>query len=193
MVPLEVNTVRFIDNFSTGGRGAACTEQFLTNPNDSYAVLLLRRAGSICPFARHVQRYLSTGASGSAGNGFDLSLLSAVQSIDPITGQLVLAPPSATEQKQRAAAAAALQKNMAAYQAALKEGDLSALSLLLSPTPLICVCADRLLSFEFTSITEYLFQFRAAAIALAPLKARAALFLAAVRATAQCNVRSHHM
>lgn len=26
VVPLERNTVRFVDNFSTGNRGASCTE-----------------------------------------------------------------------------------------------------------------------------------------------------------------------
>lgn len=46
-VPLEINTVRFIDNFSTGTRGAVCTEELL---GSGYAVVLLHRSGSAFPF-----------------------------------------------------------------------------------------------------------------------------------------------
>lgn len=48
-VPLERNTVRFIDNFSTGNRGAASSERFL---DAGYAVVFLHRAHSTFPFAR---------------------------------------------------------------------------------------------------------------------------------------------
>lgn len=64
-VPLERQTVRFIDNFSTGTRGALCTEQLLTlhssgrpaaqarsRDPDRYAVLFLTRIGSAQPFMR---------------------------------------------------------------------------------------------------------------------------------------------
>eukprot|EP00744_Colponema_vietnamica_P012553 GILI01017613.1.p1 GENE.GILI01017613.1~~GILI01017613.1.p1 ORF type:complete len:317 (-),score=107.34 GILI01017613.1:19-969(-) len=50
-VPLEKNTVRFIDNFSTGLRGAACAEHFL---RQGYAVVFLAREGSAMPFLRHL-------------------------------------------------------------------------------------------------------------------------------------------
>ena len=49
-VPLEFNTVRFIDNFSTGHRGAASTEYFLGR---NCSVILLTRASSQKPFFRH--------------------------------------------------------------------------------------------------------------------------------------------
>lgn len=49
-VPLEFNTVRFIDNFSTGHRGAASTEYFLSK---SCSVVLLHRNGSQRPYFRH--------------------------------------------------------------------------------------------------------------------------------------------
>lgn len=52
-VPLEENTVRFIDNFSTGRRAATSVEYFLER---GYAVLYVRRTGSVDAFARHVQR-----------------------------------------------------------------------------------------------------------------------------------------
>lgn len=50
-VPLERNTVRFLDNFSTGSRGAASAERFLKR---GYAVVLLTRKGSIQPFERRI-------------------------------------------------------------------------------------------------------------------------------------------
>ncbi|EGZ16256.1 hypothetical protein PHYSODRAFT_506618 [Phytophthora sojae] len=56
-VPLERNTVRFLDNFSTGSRGAASVEYLL---GLGYAVIYVHRPGSIAPFARHVQRATSS-------------------------------------------------------------------------------------------------------------------------------------
>lgn len=52
-VPLERNTVRFIDNFSTGNRGAALAEQML---HAGYAVIFLHRQNSV-PFTS-VHEYL---------------------------------------------------------------------------------------------------------------------------------------
>ncbi|KAK3335718.1 phosphopantothenate-cysteine ligase-like protein [Cercophora scortea] len=49
-VPLERNTVRFIDNFSAGTRGATSAEYFL---EAGYAVLFLHRQFSLLPFSRH--------------------------------------------------------------------------------------------------------------------------------------------
>ena len=49
LIPLEKNTVRFIDNFSTGTRAAACVEYFL---HSGYAVIHLVRGGCVQP-ARH--------------------------------------------------------------------------------------------------------------------------------------------
>lgn len=48
-VPLEHNTVRFVDNFSAGTRGSASAEYFL---EEGYAVLFLFRSTSLQPFAR---------------------------------------------------------------------------------------------------------------------------------------------
>jgi hypothetical protein len=49
-VPIERKTVRFIDNFSTGHRGAASAEQFIAR---GYAVIFLYRQGSLFPYKRH--------------------------------------------------------------------------------------------------------------------------------------------
>ncbi|CCF59736.1 hypothetical protein KAFR_0H03260 [Kazachstania africana CBS 2517] len=48
-VPLENNTVRFIDNFSAGTRGAASAEEFLKH---GYSVIFLHREFSLTPFNR---------------------------------------------------------------------------------------------------------------------------------------------
>lgn len=49
-VPLERNTVRFIDNFSRGTRGASSAEKFLKK---GYAVIFLHRTQTLEPFLRH--------------------------------------------------------------------------------------------------------------------------------------------
>ncbi|CAF3671304.1 unnamed protein product [Rotaria sp. Silwood1] len=51
-VPLEKNTVRFIDNFSTGQRGAASVEYFLEK---NYIVLFFYRLSSTLPYQRHIK------------------------------------------------------------------------------------------------------------------------------------------
>ncbi|KAL8413612.1 hypothetical protein RB594_005032 [Gaeumannomyces avenae] len=49
-VPLERQTVRFIDNFSAGTRGATSAECFL---EAGYAVVFLHRQFSLLPYSRH--------------------------------------------------------------------------------------------------------------------------------------------
>lgn len=49
-VPLEKQTVRFIDNFSAGTRGATSAEYFL---EAGYAVIFLHRQFSLQPYSRH--------------------------------------------------------------------------------------------------------------------------------------------
>lgn len=51
-VPLEQNTVRFIDNFSSGERGALSAEAFLSL---GYRVLFLYRTGSVVPFTMKIR------------------------------------------------------------------------------------------------------------------------------------------
>ncbi|KAG6812217.1 hypothetical protein H0H92_003838 [Tricholoma furcatifolium] len=49
-VPLELNVVRFLDNFSAGTRGATSAEYFL---QAGYAVIFMHRQFSLQPFSRH--------------------------------------------------------------------------------------------------------------------------------------------
>eukprot|EP00759_Apiculatamorpha_spiralis_P000833 PhF_6_TR1035/c0_g2_i2/m.2107/K01922/PPCS, COAB; phosphopantothenate---cysteine ligase (ATP) len=55
IVPLEKSGVRFITNFSSGGRGSALCEYFLQHQQDYY-VLMLAKKGSLQPYDRHFQR-----------------------------------------------------------------------------------------------------------------------------------------
>lgn len=57
-VPLENNTVRFIDNFSAGTRGATSAEYFLDN--DKYSVIFLHREFSLLPYSRHFSHHTNT-------------------------------------------------------------------------------------------------------------------------------------
>ncbi|KAI2810037.1 hypothetical protein RDWZM_002880 [Blomia tropicalis] len=50
-IPIELNTVRFVDNFSAGTRGSASTEYLLKT--EQYAVIFLFRHKSLEPFWRH--------------------------------------------------------------------------------------------------------------------------------------------
>ncbi|EJC99315.1 phosphopantothenate-cysteine ligase [Fomitiporia mediterranea MF3/22] len=49
-VPLELNVVRFLDNFSAGTRGATSAEYFL---RAGYAVIFMHRQHSLQPYSRH--------------------------------------------------------------------------------------------------------------------------------------------
>ncbi|MCJ1397595.1 hypothetical protein MMC11_000790 [Xylographa trunciseda] len=67
-VPLENQTVRFIDNFSAGTRGATSAEYFL---EAGYAVIFLHRHFSLLPYARHYSHstncfldFMATGPDG---------------------------------------------------------------------------------------------------------------------------------
>lgn len=54
-VPLESNTVRFIDNFSRGTRGSSSAEKFLQK---GYAVIFLHRTQTLEPYLRHFNQRL---------------------------------------------------------------------------------------------------------------------------------------
>lgn len=84
-VPLEHKTVRFIDNFSTGTRGALCCENLIRK---DYAVIFIHRRGSVFPFVvdtctalRNDPLGLVTRAS-SALNSFEVSLRKAELAAD---------------------------------------------------------------------------------------------------------------
>lgn len=72
-VPLESRTVRFLDNFSSGHRGASSAEYFL---DAGYAVIFLHRHRSLYPYTRLYagvnlldSLQLQGGGAGAAGGG----------------------------------------------------------------------------------------------------------------------------
>lgn len=74
-VPLENQTVRFIDNFSAGTRGATSAEYFL---QAGYAVIFLHRQFSLLPYSRHFSHstncfldFMDEGPSNAEANGND--------------------------------------------------------------------------------------------------------------------------
>jgi phosphopantothenate-cysteine ligase len=77
-VPLERNTVRFLDNFSTGVRGAACVEALLAR---GYFVVCLRRTGSAAPFARTLAGVNGdiSGGTSSIATGFETRFFDALE------------------------------------------------------------------------------------------------------------------
>jgi phosphopantothenate-cysteine ligase len=70
-VPLEKNVVRSVENFSTGSRGSASAEVFLSL---GYAVVFLSRTGSLQPYARVVQKELGGVGTGSMTAGMCAAL-----------------------------------------------------------------------------------------------------------------------
>ena len=103
-VPLERNTVRSVENFSTGKRGAASAEYFLQL---GYVVIFLHRPGTACPFARCFQAQVAEHVDGA--------FLDAVR-VREKTGAMVLD----VDRGQATALRGAVQ----AYQQAKEEGTL---------------------------------------------------------------------
>ena len=84
-VPIESNTVRFLDNFSQGTRGACSAEYFLLH---GYAVIFLHRRRSLEPFCRHFEGHnaldlldLQVDANGSCRVAVDESRAPGLQDI----------------------------------------------------------------------------------------------------------------
>jgi phosphopantothenate-cysteine ligase len=75
-VPLEQQTVRVMDNFSTGMRGAVSVEQFLLR---GYAVIHLWRTGSAAPYARTLSHLLGCVAPNHGLSWDSLDLLLDMQ------------------------------------------------------------------------------------------------------------------
>ena len=85
-VPLEKKTVRFIDNFSTGARGAALCEEFLKH---NCAVVFLQRSGSVSPFA------------GSNKQSIDLDFLLNIARNGGVSEQLLINARKALDYSER--------------------------------------------------------------------------------------------
>ncbi|XP_003488667.1 uncharacterized protein C4B3.18 [Bombus impatiens] len=131
-IPLEHNTVRFVDNFSAGTRGSASTEYFLEN---GYAVIFMHRVNSLEPFSRHFkgQKFLDMLEINEQSGESTITVL-------PQYRENVI-------------------KVLHKYKETLNQ--------------------DKLLQLTFTTLSEYLWLLRSACQALACLKNKAILYLAA--------------
>jgi phosphopantothenate-cysteine ligase len=76
---LEVHSVRCLDNFSTGLRGAVSVEEFLAR---GYAVVHLWRRGSASPFARVLSQHLGIESANHGLNVESLGRLFAIEGED---------------------------------------------------------------------------------------------------------------
>jgi phosphopantothenate---cysteine ligase (ATP) len=130
-VPLENQTVRFIDNFSAGTRGSTSAEYFLES---GYAVIFLHRQFSLLPYSRHYSH---------STNCF-LDFMDESKE-----GNVIVA--GEYQEKMR--------RVLRQYQHAKTK--------------------RLLLLLPFTTVTEYLFELRALAVLMRPLKGRALFYLAA--------------
>ncbi|GFO30082.1 phosphopantothenate--cysteine ligase [Plakobranchus ocellatus] len=84
-VPLESRTVRFIDNFSIGTRGATSAEYFL---KQGYAVLFLHRHRSLQPFHHRVNKNILDVLSVEESNGTTIKVQAPfVASLVPVVQQ----------------------------------------------------------------------------------------------------------
>ena len=107
-VQLEQRAVRYLDNFSTGARGAASVEQFLRL---GYAVIHITREGSCPPFARHLTRlYASKTASFAPAGTLTADVMGALH-IDQGDGRLCFGPTPASD---------AIKQQLAAYSEAMR-------------------------------------------------------------------------
>lgn len=132
MIPLEHNTVRFVDNFSAGSRGSASAEYFLEH---DYAVIFMYRLKSLEPFTRHFVGH---------------KILDMLNVTEDKNKCVVTVGPEHTEK-----VATVLKK----YKKAMEQ--------------------HKLIHISFTSLAEYLWLLRTACQALACLKDKALLYLAA--------------
>ncbi|XP_063292133.1 phosphopantothenate--cysteine ligase [Pelobates fuscus] len=153
-VPLESRTVRFLDNFSSGRRGAASAEYFL---KAGYAVIFLHRHRSMYPYSR---RY------------------TAVNWLDA----LHLLPAPAEHSCPGHAPAEHSKSDSAHAQPAFRvEADPSHLQGIVQVLQDYHSMTDSgmLLPVEFNTLSDYLHLLLAAAKALSPLGSNAMFYLAA--------------
>ncbi|KAK2850681.1 hypothetical protein FQN49_005422 [Arthroderma sp. PD_2] len=150
-VPLETQTVRFVDNFSAGTRGATSAEYFL---QEGYAVIFLHRQFSLLPYSRHFSHSTncfldfmdegsssSTASSSSGGNNNNNN--------DNDHGPIIVRSEYQNE----------MRKVLRQYRYA-KENNL-------------------LLVLPFVTVTEYLYELRSLANLMKPLGPNALFYLAA--------------
>lgn len=181
---LEVNSVRSLDNFSTGLRGAVSVEEFLRR---GYAVIHLWRRGSAAPYARVLSQAiglpqanhgLSVDCLGKLFSGNYMldendddylvqkvldqeadPWLTNISAMHPIANDSMAAPGTGLSVHRQLLYSTKLQKALKERCMALKEG--------------------RLLTVPFRTIEEYLAKLNLSALALRDSKCLTLFYLAA--------------
>ncbi|CBN77385.1 conserved unknown protein [Ectocarpus siliculosus] len=167
-VPLEANTVRTIDNFSTGRRGAVSAEQFIAR---GYGVIYLGREGCAAPFARRFQELVS--------NHVDLKFMD----------KLVLGDTRRVELGTEAAASTAKEGIVSGSGGAVTEVDERLVETLVAYKD--AVESNSLLSISFVSLEEYLWCLRMVSRCMDRMGRHGMLFLAA--AVSDFHIPSHKL
>ncbi|KAF9239850.1 phosphopantothenate-cysteine ligase [Melanogaster broomeanus] len=153
-VPLELNVVRFLDNFSAGTRGATSAEYFL---KQGYAVIFMHRQFSLQPFSRNYSHsthpfldFLEIDAALPSSSTVDSAY---PYSTDP--------SPSATQPHitVKTSEKAALLSVLRAYKAVQAKGTLHTLT--------------------FVTVNDYLYLLRAISKEMKQLESKAMYYLAA--------------
>ncbi len=176
---LELNSVRCLDNFSTGLRGAIAVEEFLKR---GYAVVHLQRTGSASPYARVLSQYLGLSAANQGlsveslgklfairGEDEDEDLVQSVLHGDPWLSEPADEETSNGHKKQQQSDELSLHRSLvfsSHIQRMLRERS-SALS------------EGRLLTINFRSVEDYLGKLELCATTLRDCNSLALFFLAA--------------
>lgn len=153
-VPLENQTVRFIDNFSAGSRGSTSAEYFL---QEDYAVIFLHRQFSLLPYSRHYSH--STNCVLDFMDVEETEEKTEAKQDDQEHAQHVERQQDSGNVIVRHEYQEKMRRVLRQYQAAKRK--------------------RMLLLLPFTTVTEYLFQLRSIATLMRPLGSRAMFYLAA--------------
>lgn len=154
-VPLETQTVRFIDNFSAGTRGATSAEYFL---QEGYAVIFLHRQFSLLPYARHY--------SHSTNCFLDFMDEEPATAADNNTTSTTNSPGSEDEKNKKNGPIVVRPEYQDEMRHVLRRYKFAKQN-------------NLLLSLPFVTVTEYLYELRALATAMKPLGSGALFYLAA--------------
>lgn len=177
---LELNSVRCLDNFSTGLRGAIAVEEFLKR---GYAVVHLQRTGSAAPYARALSQYLGLSAANQSLSVESLGKLFAIRGEnedDDLVQTVLQEDPWLSEPTDESAATNGHKKHQQPDELSLHRG-------LAFSTQIQRVLRERssalsegrLLTIRFRSVEDYLGKLELCGTALRDLNSLALFFLAA--------------
>jgi phosphopantothenate---cysteine ligase (ATP) len=185
-VDLEKHTVRSVENFSTGLRGAVSVEEFLRR---GYAVVHLWRDGSASPYARVLARLLGLRQSNHGLNVDSMGRLFAVAGedadddlvqtlLDQEKDPFLATPPSEQYAAEEGSRPRRMSTNRDEIRLSRGLTYSSSLHKALRERSL-AMSEGRLLTLPFRTVDEYLAKFQLCAQALSGTQSLALFFLAA--------------